>query len=104
MSSTSRFYGTPKPATHTHATAATATVTGVAGFTNHICDVSASSDKAGSLILVKSGSTVIWQSQVGAGNYHMSFDPPLACVSGADATVTIDSTSAGYANINCVQS
>ena len=104
MSSSSRQYGTPKSATHAHATAATATVTGVSGSISYICDVTASSDKAGSVVLVKSGSTTIWQSQVGAGQFNRSFDPPLACVSGADATVTIDSTSAGCANINVVQS
>lgn len=103
MSTTSKLQGTPKHATHTHATAATATVAGVAGTVSFICDVTASSDKAGSVILVKDGSTVIWQSQVGAGHYEMNFEPPLACASGADATVTIDSTSAGYANINVVQ-
>lgn len=103
MSTTSKLYGTPKHATHTNGTAATATVTGVAGTVSFICDVSASSDKAGSVILVKDGTTVIWQSQVGAGHYEKSFEPPLACTSGADATVTIDSTSAGYANINVVQ-
>lgn len=103
MSETSRLHGTPKYATHSHATAPTATVSGVAGTVSYICDVSASSDKAGSIMLVKDGSTVIWQEQVGATFCNMRFSPPLACTSGADATVTIDSTSVGKANINVVQ-
>lgn len=86
-------------ATATHATAAVATITGVAGQKTHITDISASSDKAGSIILVKDGTTVIWQDIVGAGNYEHHFSSPLPASIGADCSVSIDGTAACKANI-----
>lgn len=91
--------GIPFRVTHTHATAATATNAAADGKIHFITDVAASSDKAGSIILVKDGSTTIWQIQVGAGHYTHHFDPPLEITENSAATVTIDSTSAGKANI-----
>ena len=98
-----KWTGTPVHATATDGTGATATVSGVANTTIGITQASASSDKAGSIMLIKSGSTTIWQEQVGAGFCNLNFDPPLSVAVGADATVTIDSTSAGKANLNGVQ-
>jgi len=96
-------HGTPVQATNTHATAPTATITGVSGLKTYITTVSCSSDKAGSILLIKDGSTVIWQEQVGAAFCNLRFDPPLFCTVGADAVATIDSTSAGKANISGIQ-
>lgn len=90
-------------ATNSHATAPTATITGVAGQRTFITAVSCSSDKSGSILLIKDGSTVIWQQQVGASFCNLAFDPPLPVSVGADATATIDSTAAGKANILGIQ-
>lgn len=86
-------------ATHTDGTAPTATIAAVAGQKVYITTATCSSDKAGSIMLIKDGSTTIWQVQVGAGKHTEIFDPPLECSVGATATATIDSTSAGKANI-----
>jgi len=91
--------GLPVSATATHATAAVATITGVSGKKTRITDISASSDKAGSIILVKDGTTVIWQDIVGAGNYRHQFKTPLPVTTGADCSVSIDGTAACKANI-----
>ncbi len=93
-------FGTPITATATGSTSAVATATGVALRTIYITDISASSDKAGSIILVKDGSTVIWQDIVGAGSYKMNFITPLRVTMAADASVTIDGTSASKANLS----
>lgn len=95
--------GTRVSATATHATAAAATIAAVAGQKVYITDISASSDKAGAILLLKDGSTVIWQVQVGAGNYEHHFSTPLATALGATASVEIDGTSACKANIAGVQ-
>lgn len=96
--------GTPFSETTTHATAAVASHAAVAGKTYYITDISASSDKAGALVLVKQGTTVIWRSQVAAtaaGNlsYEHTFSTPLRGASGALVSVEIDGTSACHANI-----
>jgi len=98
------FYGTPFSKTATHATDAVATQTGVALQTHYITDLSASSDKAGSIVLVKDGTTTIWQDIVGAvgsgGHYEISFITPLKATAGADISVTIDGTAACKANMS----
>lgn len=100
MSSIKQGYGTPITATATHATAAVASVAGITGSRHFVTDISASSDKAGSIILVKQGTTVIWQDIVGAGSYRMSFITPLASAFGALVSCEIDGTSACKANIS----
>lgn len=95
--------GTRVYATATDGTAPAATIAAVAGQKIYITDVTASSDKAGAIMLVKDGSTTIWQVQVGAGNFAHHFEIPLVTTIGASATVSIDSTSAGKANIAGVQ-
>ena len=90
--------------THTHATAASASNAGVALKTHYITDISASSDKAGSLLLVKQGETTIWQVQLAAtaaGNlaYSHTFSTPLKAAIGALVSVEIDGTSVCDANI-----
>lgn len=86
-------------ATGTGSTSATATVTGTAGHVIYITDIAASSDKSGAILLVKDGSTTIWQQIIGATAYWQKFESPLAISSGADAVVSVDGTSACKANI-----
>lgn len=100
MSSIKQGYGSPITATATHATAAVASVTGVTGSRHFVTDISASSDKAGAIILVKQGTTVIWQDTVGASNYRMNFLTPLGGAISALVSVEIDGTSACKANIS----
>lgn len=90
-------------ATATGTTSAVATITGVAGVRTYITDITASSDKAGSIILVKDGTTVIWQDIVGAGYYQHSFVSPIVGSLGANVSVTIDGTLASKANISGFQ-
>lgn len=86
-------------ATGTGSTAASATISGTAGHVTYITDIAASSDKAGAILLVKDGSTTIWQQVIGATAYWQKFESPLITSSGADAVVSIDGTSACNANI-----
>lgn len=95
--------GTRVTATATHATSAVASIAGVASQKIFITDISASSDKAGAIILVKDGSTVIWQDIVGASFYIRSFVVPLVGSVGAAVSVTIDGTSLCKSNISGVQ-
>lgn len=97
-------YGTPFSVTATHATSAVASNAGVTDKIHYITDISGSSDKAGALLLVKQGTTIIWQSQVattaaGINAYEHSFVTPLSGVSGGLVSVTIDGTSVCHANI-----
>ena len=92
--------GTPFKQTATHATSAVATQTGVANTTIYITDISGSSDKAGALLLVKDGTTVIWQDIIGSTvAYHYGFIEPLAITTGASASITVDGTSLCKSNI-----
>lgn len=98
-------FGTPFSATATHATSAVATQTGAAGLVSYITDIAGSSDKAGSLLLVKQGSTVIFQVQLastaaGMNAFSHSFVTPLQGIAGGDVSVTVDGTSACKANIS----
>ena len=97
-------FGAPFAATATNATSAVASQGAVAGVTYYVTDIAGSSDKAGSLILVKDGTTVIWQSQLAAtaaGNlsFSQSFQTPLKATTGNLVSVTVDGTSACYSNI-----
>ena len=91
--------GTPFSVTATNATLASASKAGVNGVVYYITDIAASSDKASSIILVKQGTTVIWQDIVGVGNYRHQFLTPLRGVAGALVSVEIDGTAACKANI-----
>lgn len=96
--------GTPFSETATHATSAVASHAAVTGKTYYITDISGSSDKAGALLLVKQGTTVIWQVQLAAtaaGNlaHAYSFKVPLKGAVSALVSVTVDGTAACYANI-----
>lgn len=91
--------GVPYKVTATNATSSVATKSGVASTTIYITDIAGSSDKAGAKVLVKDGTTVIWQQVIGATSFAELFATPLAITAGADASVTVDSTSVGTANI-----
>lgn len=96
--------GTPWSVTATNATSAVASKAGVTGSTHYITDIAGSTDKAGGLLLVKQGTTTIWQVQLattaaGINTFEQSFQVPLAGVSGGLVSVTVDGTAACYANI-----
>ena len=92
--------GTPFSVTATHATGAVATKSGTAGLKSFITDISGSSDKAGALLLVKDGTTTIWQEIIGATTpYHHSFAQPLSGSVGADISITVDGTSLCKSNV-----
>lgn len=96
--------GTKFSVTATHATSAVASQTGVAGTKYYITDISGSSDKAGALLLVKEGTTIIWQSQLastaaGMNAYEHTFSTPLESAVGALVSVTVDGTAVCHANI-----
>lgn len=97
--------GTPFSATNAGSTAATATFTAPnAGSLLYITDIAASTDKAGTVLLVQQGSTTIWQIQLattaaGSNAFWQTFAAPLACPAGANATVTVTGTSACEANV-----
>ena len=92
--------GQPFQKTATHATSAVATQTGVVGRRSFITDISGSSDKAGALILVKDGSTTIWQDRIGnTGAYEHTFSTPIAASNDADISVTVDGTALANSNM-----
>lgn len=96
--------GTPWSVTATGSTSAVATKAAVTGGTHYITDIAGSSDKAGSLLLVKQGTTIIWQVQLatsaaGINAFQQSFVVPLAAVQGALVSVTVDGTTVCDANI-----
>lgn len=96
--------GLPFSESATHATSAVASHTGVATKTYYITDVAGSSDKAGALLLVKQGTTIVWQVQLatsaaGINAFQQSFRLPIKAALGALVSVTVDGTAACYANI-----
>lgn len=87
-------------ATATNATSAVATITGVAGKKIYVISISGSSDKAGAKILLKDGTTVIWQDRVSntcANDYF--FDGYVIGSIGNNVSVTVDGTAECDANI-----
>jgi len=93
-------HGKPFQVTATHATAAEASKAAATGKVHYITDAAASSDKAGSILLIYDGTTVIWQEQVGAGHCELHFVNPLKGTSGVAVSVAIDGTSACKANLS----
>ena len=96
--------GTPWAVTATSASSAVATKAAAATGTHYITDIAGSSDKAGALLLVKQGTTVIWQVQLattaaGMNAFQQSFQVPLAGIQNGSVSVTVDGTAACYANI-----
>ena len=98
------YYGTPFTETATHATAAVASHAGETGKIHYVTDIAASTDKAGAIILVKQGTTVIFQLQIattaaGINAFSHTFKVPLTGVSGGLVSVEVDGTSACKANL-----
>lgn len=96
--------GTQFQQTATNATSAVASQAAVAGLAYYVTDIAGSSDKAGSLLLVKDGTTVIWQVQLattaaGINAFQETFTQPLKATAGNLVSVTVDGTAACYANI-----
>lgn len=91
--------GTPFSVTATHGTAASASKAGEAGKTHYATAVTVSSDKAGSILLIKDGTTTIWQAQVGATFCTITFPSGLGASPGALLSAEIDGTSACKANL-----
>lgn len=89
-------------ATAQNATSAVATIAAVAGKRTYIINISGSTDKAGGRILIKDGSTTIWQDRLSntcPGIYD--FDGYLVALGAV--TVTVDGTVECDANILAVQ-
>jgi len=93
--------GKPFQVTATHGTAASASKAAASGKIHYITDASASSDKAGAILLIKDGSTVIWQVQIASanGSVNLHFVQPLKGTSGAAVSVDVDGSTACKANI-----
>lgn len=87
-------------ATATNATSAVATLSAKVGQRYYITDISGSSDKAGAQLLVKDGTTVIWQDIIrNTVPYTKDFIVPLVITMSAACSVTVDGTAACTANI-----
>ena len=100
MSTPKQLNGEPFQAYTTHATEAVASKAAASGKVHYITDISSSSDKAGALVLVKDGTTIIWAAIIAANtSYNHSFVNPLKGTSGNLVSVTVDGTAACKANI-----
>lgn len=95
-------HGDPFQSTATHATLAKTTISAVAEKQHFLTGITVSSDKSGAILLVKDGTTVIWQVQVDADFYSHEFGVPLKASVGALLSVEIDGTSACKANASGV--
>lgn len=97
-------HGVPFVVTHTHATAAKATKAAVAGKAHYITDIMVATDKDDTIMLVKQGTTTIWQGSVetvatGQNVISHTFQTPLIGAIGALVSVEITGTSICQANI-----
>jgi len=97
-------HGVPFYVTHTHATAALASKAAVAGYTHFITDIMVASDTDDAIMLVKQGTTTIWQDSLktaatGCNIINHSFAAPLRAAQGALVSVQIDGTTICQANI-----
>ena len=97
-----KFNGEPFNVTATHATAAVATKAAAANKRHILTDVAVSSDKAGAILLIKNGTTTIWQLQIGASFHSHKFETPLEAGVNALISAEIDGTAACKANISGV--
>ena len=94
----------PFSVTATGTASATATKAAVTGKTYYVTDIMCSSDKDAANVLVKQGTTTLWQATLdtaatGNNTISHSFQSPLAGVKGALVSVTIDGTASADANI-----
>lgn len=96
--------GTWFSVTATGTSSATATNAAVENKTHYITDIMCSSDKDAANVLVKQGTTTLWQATLdtaatGNNTISHSFQTPLVGVSNGLVSVTIDGTSSADANI-----
>jgi len=101
----SQDYGTAFFETATHGTSAVASHAADSDKTYYITDIAGSSDKAGALLLVKDGTTIIWRVQLattaaGINAFSHTFKSPLKATKGNLVSVTVDGTSVCHANIS----
>ena len=94
-----KFNGKPFNVTATHATAAVASKAAVANKRHILTDVAVSSDKAGAILLIKVGTTLKWQLQIGAGAHSYRFESAIEAGVNELVSAEIDGTSACKANI-----
>ena len=94
-----KYTGKPFNETATHATAAVATKAAVANKRHILTDVAVSSDKAGAILLIKVGTTVKWQLQIGASFHAHKFETPIEAGVNELISAEIDGTAACKANI-----
>ena len=104
MSTSQQLHGDFFSATHTHATAAVATKAAVSGKKHYITDIMVATDKNDAIMLVKQGTTTIWQASVetvatGQNVIAFSFQTPLVGAIGALVSIEITGTSICQANI-----
>lgn len=97
-------HGVPFSVTHTHATAAVASKAAVTGKRHYITDIMVATDKDDTIMLVKQGTTTIWQGSVetvatGKNTHRHSFGTPLVGDLSALVSVEITGTSICQANI-----
>ena len=96
--------GTPFSETATNATSAVATHAAVAGSKFYVTMISGSSDKSGALILLKDGTTTIWQDRISNTSAAIYYFPvPIPITRGAACSVTVDGTAIANANIQGFQ-
>lgn len=92
--------GTAFSVTANNATSAVASQAGAAGKTHFLYVASGSSDKAAAKIIIKDGTTVIWQDRISGTSALMYYFPvPLRITTGALVSATVDGTAECNANI-----
>lgn len=89
-------------ATANHATSAVATISAATGKKTFILSISASTDKAGGKVLIKDGSTTIWQDRISNTCPAIYYFDGYLVASGA-VTVTTDGTAECNSSITAVQ-
>lgn len=94
-----QLHSTPFQITSTHATAAVCTKTGVTNQTFYVTDVSASSDSGSATIVIKDGSTTLWQNKIGTSIYNFNFEQPIQGTNGGTLTVTVTGSTVCNSNV-----
>jgi hypothetical protein len=95
------FRGTPWSQTANGSLTTVATQTGVANQTIYITDVTASSDQGTAVLVIKAGSTIIWQDRIGnTSAYEHAFVTPLPGINGTQTTATVSGTASNNSYIN----
>lgn len=100
-SSITQQYGISTSSTAIGTGSALATLIGASGRTIYVSDLSGSSDVAGSAIIVKDGSNIIWETVVGTTTgYSIDFASPLRATAGNNVSVSINGAGTSTVNIS----